>query len=109
MPTMAPSGIVMEPLGLKYEYPAKKSMREAGASAAAGFEGELDESWARRLREPSPKAHTTKRIRLREIKGRECMRLSSATILFWKSLTDNPSGRAQAAPFIARLISHAIL
>src|SRR5580692_5885032 len=56
------------------------SMREAGDSAgAAGFGAVLVESCARRLIEPSPTALATSRIRPSEVKGRECMRLSSAT------------------------------
>src|SRR5271154_2931452 len=56
------------------------SMREAGDSAgAAGFGAVLDESWAKRLAEPSPIALATIRIRPSEVNGRECMRLSSAT------------------------------
>src|ERR1700678_601997 len=56
------------------------SMREAGDSAGAtGFGAVLDESWAERLAEPSPTALATSRIRPSEVKGRECMRLSSAT------------------------------
>src|SRR5271156_3013281 len=56
------------------------SMREAGDSAgAAGFGAVLDESWAKRLAEPSPTALATSRIRPSEVNGRECMRLSSAT------------------------------
>src|ERR1700722_551542 len=58
----------------------KMSIREAGASAgAAGFEAVLVESWAKRLIELSPTAPATSRIRPSEVKGRECMRLSSAT------------------------------
>src|ERR1700677_4328198 len=56
------------------------SMREAGDSAGAtGFGAVLDESWAKRLIEPSPIALATSRIRPSEVNGRECMRLSSAT------------------------------
>src|ERR1700722_16452119 len=56
------------------------SMREAGDSAgAAGFGAVLDESWAKRLAEPSPIALAISRIRPSEVNGRECMRLSSAT------------------------------
>src|ERR1700733_7364482 len=56
------------------------SMREAGDSAGAtGFGAVLDESCAKRLTEPSPTALATSRIRPSEVKGRECMRLSSAT------------------------------
>src|ERR1700685_4413452 len=56
------------------------SIREAGDSAGAtGFEAVLDESWAKRLTEPSPTALATSRIRPSEVNGRECMRLSSAT------------------------------
>jgi len=46
---------------------------------AAGFGAVLVESCARRLIEPSPTALATSRIRPSEVKGRECMRLSSAT------------------------------
>ena len=55
-------------------------MREAGDSAGAtGFGAVLDESWAKRLAEPSPIALAISRIRPSEVNGRECMRLSSAT------------------------------
>src|SRR5580698_2258696 len=59
-------------------------MREAGDSVGAvGFGAELGavlvESWAKRLTEPSPTMPAANRIRPSEDKGRECMRLSSAT------------------------------
>ena len=39
-----PEGTVSEPCGARYEYPAKMSIREAGASgAAAAFLAALDE------------------------------------------------------------------
>ncbi len=56
------------------------SIREAGGSeGAVGLGAVLVESWAKRLAEPSPTAPATSRIRPSEVKGRECMRLSSAT------------------------------
>jgi hypothetical protein len=56
------------------------SIREAGGSAGAtGFGAVLVESCARRLKEPSPTALATSKVRPSELKGRECMRLSSAT------------------------------
>src|ERR1700721_4808219 len=59
-------------------------MREAGDSVGAvGFGAVLGavlvESWAKRLTEPSPTMPAANRIRPSEDKGRECMRLSSAT------------------------------
>jgi hypothetical protein len=56
------------------------SIREAGVSVGAvGFGAVLVESWAKRLTEPSPTTPAANRIRPSEDKGRECMRLSSAT------------------------------
>src|ERR1700719_142042 len=78
------------------------SMREAGDSAgAAGCGAVLVESCARRLIEPSPTALATSRIRPSEVKGRESMRLSSATTgksnKTWKSCNKASSqmGRAR--------------
>src|ERR1700722_14710133 len=59
-------------------------MREAGdAGGGVGFGAVLGvvlvEHWAKRLTEPSPTMPAANRIRPSEDKGRECMRLSSAT------------------------------
>ena len=69
---------------------------------SAGFGAVLDESWAKRLAEPSPTAPATSRIRPSEVNGRECMRLSSATtgksFKTWKSFnkTIEPKGRGSS-------------
>src|ERR1700684_4547953 len=82
----------------------KMSIREAGASAgAAGFEAVLVESWAKRLTEPSPTALATSRIRPSEVKGRESMRLSSATTgksyKTWKSFNKASSQMGRGSTY----------
>src|SRR5277367_1498505 len=69
----------MVPCGARYEYPANTSILDMGAAkgAAGGGVGLCPY----KLDDPSPTAHATSRIRLREPLGRENMRLSSAILM----------------------------
>jgi hypothetical protein len=65
---------------------------------SCGAAGVEDELCPYILDAPSPTAHPTSRIRLRELNKRECMRLSSATIWEVKQKELAAYGKARKKP-----------